>query len=312
MAAAPQDQRIAAFRAFNRFFTRRIGVLREGLLDSPYSLTEVRILYELATHDDLQASDLARDLGLDQGYVSRILTRFDKDGMVVKVRSDTDGRARVLRLTPHGRAVFAPLDQRSREEVGALLAAMPDDAQRRMLAAMETVREVLGERDDVQPAGQIVLRPHQPGDMGWIVHRHGAIYAQENGWDERFEGLVAQICADFLNNFDARRERCWIAEMDGEFAGCVALVRTADDAVARLRLLLLEAKARGHGLGRRLVEECIRFARRSGYARIVLSTISTQVQARDIYRKFGFALTASEPSHSFGHQLVNETWELAL
>jgi DNA-binding MarR family transcriptional regulator/N-acetylglutamate synthase-like GNAT family acetyltransferase len=303
------ETRIDALRRFNRFFTRQTGVLREGLLHSPYSLTEARILFEIAQRDDLTASDLSRELGLDPGYLSRILGRLEEQGLIDKVRSETDGRQHLLSLTPDGNDAFSLLDDRSRDEVAEMLGDLSEGDQRRLLEAMQTIESILDK--GFKFSEPFLLRPHEPGDMGWVVHRHGVLYAQEYGWDERFEALVAQIVADFINNYDPAKERCWIAEMNGEIVGCVFLVK-ASDTVAKLRLLLVEPKARGLGLGTRLVEECIRFARRSGYQTLTLWTNSVLDAARHIYQEHGFELVEEEEHHSFGHDLVGQNWELTL
>jgi len=303
------EDRVGAVRHFNRFFTRQIGVLREGLLHSPYSLTEARILFELAHRDNLTASDLCRELGLDAGYLSRILARLEQQGLIDRVRSENDGRQRLLRLTPAGENAFALLDQRSHDEVSEMLNDLSEKDQQRLLKAMHTIESVLDK--GFKFSEPFILRPHEPGDMGWITHRHGVLYAQEYGWDERFEALVAQIVADFINNYNPARERCWIAEMGGEIIGSVFVVQ-ASETVAKLRLLWVEPKARGLGLGTRLVKECIRFARRSGYQKLMLWTNSVLEEARHIYQKLGFTLVAQEEHHSFGHDLIGETWELAL
>jgi DNA-binding MarR family transcriptional regulator/GNAT superfamily N-acetyltransferase len=303
------DKRISEIRQFNRFFTRQIGVLREGLLHSPYTLTEARILFELGHRDHVTASDLCRELGLDAGYLSRILARLEQQGLLDKVRTGNDGRQRLLRLTPEGRDAFALLDRRSRDEVTEMLGELSEEQQQRLLKAMQTIENILTK--GFKYSEPFFLRSHEPGDMGWVTHRHGVLYAQEYGWDEHFEALVAQITADFINNFNPERERCWIAEMDGEIVGSVFVVQSSET-VAKLRLLLVEPKARGLGLGTRLVEECIRFARRCGYQKLMLWTNSVLLEARHIYKKTGFQLVAEEPHHSFGHDLVGETWELAL
>jgi DNA-binding MarR family transcriptional regulator/GNAT superfamily N-acetyltransferase len=302
-------QRAEAIRRFNRFYTKQIGVLHEGLVQSPFSLTEVRVLFELAHRDKVTASELATDLGLDAGYLSRMLQRFDYCGFLDKSPSPTDGRRTHLRLTPQGRDAFAPLDQRSHDEAAAMLGRFSAAEQNRLLEAMRTIEELLG-----PPAASrepYLLRPHQPGDMGWIIHRHGVLYAQEYGWDEQFEALVAEIAAKFIQHFDPKRERCWIAEKDGEIVGSVFLVKQSDE-VAKLRLLLVEPAARGLGIGRRLVGECIRFARQAGYKTITLWTNDVLHAARHIYEQAGFHLVDEEPHHSFGHDLVGQTWELTL
>jgi DNA-binding MarR family transcriptional regulator/N-acetylglutamate synthase-like GNAT family acetyltransferase len=303
------EARVDAVRRFNRFFTRRIGVLREGLLHTSYSLTEARILFEIAHRDDPTASDLSRELGLDPGYLSRILAHLERRGLVEKVRSETDRRRRLLALTADGEDAFSLLDSRSREEVAEMLGELSEGEGRRLLEAMRTIESVLDE--SFKFSEPFFLRLHEPGDMGWVVHRHGVLYAREYGWDERFEALVAQIVADFVNNYDPARERCWIAEMSGERVGCVFLVK-ASDTVAKLRLLLVEPEARDLGLGTRLVEECIRFARRSGYQTLTLWTNSVLDAARNIYEKQGFELVEEEEHHSFGHALIGQNWELAL
>jgi DNA-binding MarR family transcriptional regulator/GNAT superfamily N-acetyltransferase len=311
MPAATQEDRIGAVRYFNRFYTRQIGVLREGLLHSSYSLTEARILFELAHRDHLTASDLCRELGLDAGYLSRTLARLEQQGLIDKIRSENDARQRLLRLTPEGEKAFTPLDQRARDEVGEMLNELSEEDQQRLLKAMHTIESVFDKGKGFKFSEPFFLRPHEPGDMGWVTHRHGVLYAQEYGWDERFEALVAQIVADFINHYSPARERCWIAEIDGEIVGSVFVVQ-ASETVAKLRLLLVEPKARGLGLGTRLVKESIRFARHTGYQKLMLWTNNVLVEARHIYQKSGFTLIAQEAHHSFGHDLIGETWELIL
>lgn len=303
------EERIGIVRQFNRFFTRQIGVLREGLLHSPYPLTDARILFELGQCNQVTASRLGRELGLDAGYLSRILARLEQQGLLDKVRSENDGRQLLVSLTAAGREAFALLDQRSREEVSEMLEDLSEEDQQRLLKAMQTIESVLS--SGFKFSEPFVLRPHEPGDMGWVAHRHGVLYAQEYGWDEHFEALVAQIVAEFINNYNPGRERCWIAEIDGEIIGSVFVVQSSET-VAKLRLLLVEPKARGLGLGTRLVEECIRFARRRGYQKLILWTNSILLEARHIYKKTGFKLVAEEAHHSFGHDLIGETWELVL
>lgn len=309
MALETFQDRVEAVRHFNRFFTRQIGVLREGLLHSPYSLTESRIIFELAHRRDLTATDVCRELGIDAGYLSRTLARLEQQGLLEKIRSENDGRQRLLSLTADGEKAFALLDQRSSDEVNEMLRDLSDEDQQRLLKAMSTIESVLN--SGLKYAEPFVLRTHEPGDMGWVVHRHGVLYAQEYGWDEHFEALVAQIVSDFISNFNAQRERCWIAEMDGEIVGSVFVVQ-ASETVAKLRLLLVEPKARGLGLGTRLITECIRFARRRGYSKLMLWTNDVLVQARRLYEKASFTLVAQDAHHSFGHDLVGETWELSL
>lgn len=303
------DQRVAAVRRFNRFYTQRIGVLHEAVLKSPFSLAQSRVLYELAHRAECTATGLGKDLGLDAGYLSRILGDFEKRGLLDKKPSDLDGRQNLLRLTPKGQEAFAPLHARSRNEIGAMLTALSGAEQGRLIDAMATIEELLGARPE--PKAPYLLRPHQPGDMGWVVQRHGILYAEEYGWDEQFEALVAGITAKFIQRYDAKRERCWIAEKDGEIVGSVFLVKRSTT-VAKLRLLLVEPKARGLGIGARLVGETILFARRVGYRKIVLWTNSVLVSARRIYEAAGFRLVDQEPHHSFGKDLVGETWELKL
>jgi DNA-binding MarR family transcriptional regulator/N-acetylglutamate synthase-like GNAT family acetyltransferase len=308
--AVMSEARVDAVRRFNRFYTQRIGILRPRLYGSQWSLAEVRVLYELAhAAEAMTATAIARSLGLDAGYLSRILRRFETRRLVGKRASTTDGRQSLLSLTPRGRKVFAPLNARSHREVAAMLGALSATEQRHLLSAMATIERLLGDR----PAPQVpyLLRSHQPGDMGWIIHRHGALYAQEYGWDERFEALVAEIAAHFIQRLDPGCERCWIAERDGTIVGSVFLVKKSKT-VAQLRLLLVEPMARGLGIGNRLVSECVRFARQAGYRKIVLWTNSVLHAARHIYEETGFRLVHQEPHHSFGHDLIGETWELKL
>jgi DNA-binding MarR family transcriptional regulator/N-acetylglutamate synthase-like GNAT family acetyltransferase len=309
MAEAEFLQRVEAVRRFSRFYTRHIGVLHEGLLSSPFSLTEVRVLYELAHRDELTASGLGKELGLDAGYLSRILGNFEKRGFVERKASESDGRQSLLRLTAPGREAFAPLDARSRDEIGAMLRRLSPGEQRRLAEAMRSIEALLGARPDRKVP--YLLRPHQPGDMGWVVHRHGVLYASEYGWDERFEALVASIAASFIENFDPKHERCWIAERDGDVVGSVFLVRKSKT-VAKLRLLLVDPEARGLGIGARLVGECIRFSRQAGYRKVMLWTNSILLAARHLYEEAGFRRTHEEPHRSFGHDLIGETWELRL
>jgi DNA-binding MarR family transcriptional regulator/GNAT superfamily N-acetyltransferase len=301
------DRRVGDVRHFNRFWTRQIGVLREGYLESPFSLTEVRVLYELAHREETTATELGEELGLDAGYLSRILRGFEKHGLIHKRPSEADGRRRLLRLTDRGQGAFAPLDARSRSEIGAMFGGMSITGQERLVGAMRTIERLLSARPE--PVVPYLLRPHQPGDMGWVVHRHGVLYASEYGWDERFEALVAEIVAKFIQQYDPGLERCWLAERDGEIVGCVFLVRESEK-IAKLRLLLVEPEARGLGIGSRLVEECIRFARQAGYLKITLWTNDVLNSARRIYEGMGFRLVHEKPHHSFGHDLVGQTWEL--
>ena len=312
----PSDgkRRIAAVRRFNRFYTRQIGVLRKTYLDSPYSLGEMRVLYELAHGDQLTASDIGRALDLDAGYLSRLLRNFEKRGLISRTTSAKDARQSHLALTARGRKLFAPMEQRSQQQAGAMLRTLDDAQQARIVAAMNAIETLLASAPAAKadaPA-RYVLRDPRPGDFGWIVSRHAELYAQEYGWAEPFEGLCAQIVADFVNNFDPKRERCWMAEIDGKNVGCVMLVKDEQPDVARLRLLLVDPKGRGLGLGTRLVDECVRFARAAGYKKITLWTHSVLTAARHVYENAGFTLTWSEPRHTWGQDVVAEFWDLEL
>ena len=298
------EQRIAAVRRFSRFYTRELGLLRESLVATRFSLTEARVLYELAHRERVTASALAAELGLDHGYLSRILRRFGEERLLKKVRAPDDRRQSLITITAKGRKAFAPLNQGSHDQVADLLGALGDAEQARVVGAMATVESLLGDKHDPP----ILLRPHHAGDMGWVTSANATLYAQEYGWDMSYEALVARITADFIDNFDARRERCWIAEIDGERIGSVFVVRKTD-AIAKLRLLIIDPKARGRGLGKHLVEECLRFAKDAGYTSMTLWTQSILVAARGIYARAGFKLVAEEPHHSFGVDLVGETWE---
>ena len=301
--------RIDAVRRFNRLYTRRIGVLADGYLHSPFSLAEVRVLYELAHTGRLTATDLARKLELDAGYLSRIVGRFVERGLLDRTRSERDGRESWLSLSPAGRAVFEPLESGARAQVGELLAGLTDADQARLVAALRKIELLLGER----PAGAsgFALRQHRPGDMGWVVQRHGELYAAEYGFDTDFEALVASIVAKFIQHLDPERERCWIAEREGDNVGCIFLVK-GSPTIAKLRLFLVEPEARGLGIGRRLVAECVQFARSAGYRTVRLWTQSNLLAARHLYELAGFRLIGSEPHHSFSQDLVAETWELRL
>lgn len=309
MAETEIDRRVEAIRRFNRFYTQRIGVLREGLLQSPFPLTEVRVMYELAHREEPTATELSKELGLDAGYLSRILRDLSKRGLIKKRPSKSDGRQTHLLLTRKGEKEFATLNARSNDEVAAMLSKLPAGEQQRVVAAIHVIEEVLGARPE--PKASYLLRPHQPGDMGWIVHRHGVLYAQEYRWDEQFEALVAKIVAEFIQNFDPKRERCWIAEKDAEIVGSIFLVKESKTE-AKLRLLMVEPRARGLGIGKRLVAECVRFARQASYKKITLWTNSVLDAARHIYEEAGFHLISEERHHSFGHDLVGQTWELEL
>jgi len=302
-------KRIDAVRQFNRFYTQKIGVLHEGLLSSPFSLTEVRVLYELAHRERPVASEVGKDLGLDPGYLSRILSSFKTKGFIDSKPSEQDGRQSILRLTEKGKMAFAPLNDCARDEIGILLGVLNESDQIRLVEAMESIKGLLSPGPKNKPP--YLLRPHQPGDMGWVVHLHGMLYAQEYGWDDTFEALVAGIVAKFIQNFDPKRERCWIAEIDGEIVGSVFLVKESET-VSKLRLLIVHPKARGLGIGKRMVNECLRFARQAGYRKTMLWTNNVLLAARHIYETMGFKLVLEEPHHSFGHDLVGETWEMEL
>jgi DNA-binding MarR family transcriptional regulator/GNAT superfamily N-acetyltransferase len=312
---------VAEMRAFNRFYTNVIGVLRGGHLDSPYSLTEVRLLFELASADAAEVAGLRRLLDIDAGYLSRIMTRFEAEKLITRERSASDGRRQVIRLTKAGRAAFAALDARQNEQTAALLAGVAGPDTERLRAAMRTIRQVLPAPDGGQGQGNgdgrpgrpraYLLRPPRPGDLGWVVHRHGAVYAAEYGWDETFEHLVAGIVAGYAAGHDPAGEAAWIAEVDGQPAGSVFCVRQ-DDTTAKLRLLLVEPSARGLGIGARLVDECLRFARAAGYRRISLWTQDCLTDARRLYQRAGFSLVSEGKHHSFGHDLIEQTWSRAL
>ncbi|WP_407525639.1 bifunctional helix-turn-helix transcriptional regulator/GNAT family N-acetyltransferase [Methylobacterium oryzisoli] len=304
---SPSDDAVAEVRAFARFYTRQIGLLDEGLHRSRFSLTEARVLYELAHRDGLTAAALGQDLGLDAGYLSRLLARFAAQGLVARAPSGTDGRSRVLALTPAGRAAFAPLDEASRREVGALLDRLSAPGRTALVRAMRSVRHLLG-AEATEPAA---IRAFRPGDTGWIIHRQGRLYAEEYGWDDSFEALVAGILAAFVAEHDPAREGGWVAERGGEVLGSIFLVRQSDE-VAKLRLLYVEGAARGLGLGSALIVTCLAFARAAGYRRVTLWTNDVLGAARRLYEGAGFRLTASAPHRSFGRDLVGETWDLDL
>jgi DNA-binding MarR family transcriptional regulator/GNAT superfamily N-acetyltransferase len=295
---------VATVRDFNRFYTNIIGVLRSGLVDTPYTLTEARVIFELAQRDSMEISDLRRELDIDAGYLSRILGRFAADGLISRERSGTDARRQVIRLTAAGREAYGMLDERSGAEIQAMLDGLGGDQQQRLVGAMATIREVL---DGAPRPRAYLIRPPRPGDLGWVIARNGAIYAEEYGWDDSYEALVARIVADYVANRDPAREAAWIAEVDGAPVGCVFCVRRDDD-TAQLRLLLVEPSARGLGIGSRLVQECLAFAKRSGYGRMMLWTNDVLAEARRIYQRVGFVLRDEERHHSFGHDLVGQTW----
>ena len=304
---SPSNDQVQAVRAFNRFYTRKLGVLDQQLLKSPYSLSEARVLYELAHRQDLSAKEIGAELGLDAGYLSRIVQNFDEAGLITREPLPSDRRQYRLGLTAKGRQAFAKLERSSKDEVATMLGTLPPGGPEQLVAAMAEIERLLG--GGSAPAA--ILREPRPGDMGWVVQSHGALYAREYGFDSSFEGLVAEIAAKFLASFDASRERCWIADIEGTQVGSVFLVRHSDD-VAKLRLLLVDPAGRGQRLGQRLVAECIAFAKACGYRRITLWTQSILVAARKIYQDAGFKLVATEPHRSFGQDLIGETWELEL
>ncbi|MEE1612008.1 bifunctional helix-turn-helix transcriptional regulator/GNAT family N-acetyltransferase [Microvirga sp. CF3016] len=308
MPKLPTDEQIEKVRSFNRFYTRHIGLLNEGLLESAFSLTEARVLYELAHRGPLTAADLGRELGLDAGYLSRLLKRFDSQGLIQRIPSKGDRRQLLLSLTDRGLEAFKPLNQASAAQVATMLSDLSASEREHLVQAMATVERLVGGAPNSNP---YILRSHQTGDIGWIAHRQGLLYAQEYGWDQTFEALVAEIAAVFVRNFDPKWERCWIAERDGEILGSVFLVRHSDE-VAKLRLLYVEPSARGLGLGRRLVDECIGFARAKGYKTLTLWTNDVLAAARRIYEAEGFRLVKEEAHHSFGKDLIGQTWNLDL
>jgi DNA-binding MarR family transcriptional regulator/GNAT superfamily N-acetyltransferase len=305
----PSAPTVAAVRRFNRFYTRQIGVLRKDFLDTPFSLGEGRVLYEIAHGERLTATDIARALDLDAGYLSRLLRNFEKRGLVERKVSDKDARQSYLALTPRGRRVFAPLEKRSQQQAGSMLGKLKTGEQSQLVSAMNSIQSLLN--GHAVAAGKPILRAPKPGDYGWIVTRHAQLYRQEYGWTDPFEGLCAQIVADFVNKFDARKERAWIAELNGENVGSILLAKDSDD-VARIRLLLVDPKGRGLGLGARLTGECVRFARAAGYKKITLWTHRNLSAARHIYAEAGFKLMRSEKHNSWGKPVVSEHWDLNL
>lgn len=314
--ASAETNRVAAIRKFNRFYTRQIGMLRKGYLDSPFSLAEARVLYELYRCRSATASELATILDLDQGYLSRLLRVFEKRGLIKRTISVADARQSDIALTAKGRRTFAPLDKRSQHDAGAMLDSLSSSAQARLVGAMTTIESLLSSGAQAgmkaaQAGPAYILRAPKPGDLGWVVTRHAQLYLEEYGWGEPFEGLCAQIVADFQNKFDPKWERCWIAELNGENVGCVMVVKDRPG-VARLRLLLVDPKGRGLGVGAALVDKCIAFARKAGYRTMTLWTHSVLTGARHIYEKTGFTLTSSERRHTWGQDVVAEFWDLKL
>jgi DNA-binding MarR family transcriptional regulator len=304
----PSNSAVSAVRQFNRFYTRKIGVLQAGHLGSPFSITEVRVLFELAHRRAPTATEIGAHLGLDAGYLSRILRRFERAKLIARVAASHDRRRSHIKLTRAGRLAFAPLDKAASTEIETMLAPVGASAKREIVAAMAHIERSL---EPESPAGAVILRRHRVGDIGWVIHRHGALYAAEYGYNVAFESLVARICADFIDHHDPARERCWIAERDGAIVGSVFLVRKSAT-VAKLRMLYLEPEARGIGLGRRLVDECIAFARDAGYRKVTLWTQSSLVAARHLYQTAGFVRTASKPHSDFGPRELAETWDLVL
>ncbi|MCG6207782.1 bifunctional helix-turn-helix transcriptional regulator/GNAT family N-acetyltransferase [Rhodopseudomonas sp. HC1] len=307
MSKSVAADQIAAVREFNRFYTRHLGVLAQHLMDSPYSLTEARVLFELAHRETPLAKEIGASLGLDAGYLSRIVQSFADSGLVKRTPSPSDRRQHLLALTAKGRAAYADLERRSERDMGTMLASVQEAERPRLTAAMATIERLLGDH----PAAPPILRSPRPGDIGWVVQSHGAIYAAEYGFDASFEALVAEIAGAFLAKHDPGRERCWIAEHDGMQAGSLFLVRDSDQ-VAKLRLLLVTPQARGHRLGDKLLNEAVGFARQCGYRKVTLWTQSILIAARRLYQSAGFELVGSEPHRSFGQNLIGETWELRL
>jgi DNA-binding MarR family transcriptional regulator/N-acetylglutamate synthase-like GNAT family acetyltransferase len=307
LAGTQFARRIESVRKFNRFYTQQIGVLNEGLLDSPFSLAEARVIYELAHREESTATELSKELGLDPGYLSRILRAFRQKGLVEKTTSKEDARQTLLSLSEKGQKAFANLNAKSREQVGELLSELSQEEQNRLVSAMNSVEDLLGAAPEHKTP--YLIRLHQPGDLGWIVHRHGVLYCQEMGWSEKFEALVADVAGRFIDNYDPKMERCWIAEREGEIVGSIVLAKKTKK-LAQLRLLLVEPKARGLGIGKRLVSECVRFAREAGYERMTLWTNDVLKAARHLYEEAGFHLVDKEPHKMFGLNMVGETWEL--
>jgi DNA-binding MarR family transcriptional regulator/GNAT superfamily N-acetyltransferase len=302
------DPQVKAIRRFNRFYTRKIGVI-SGSASSPFSLAEARVLYELAHREHLRATDIRKELAVDAGYMSRILRGLERQKLVTRKRSKRDEREKFLSLTTRGRRAFAPLDERSNRDAAAMLEVLSPAARKQLVDSTQTIRRLLG--DQPEPKVHYLMRQHQPGDMGWIVHRQAVLYAEEYGWDETYEALAAEIVTQFIRTYDLKRERAWIAEKDGARVGAVFVAKASEE-VAKLRLLHVESEARGLGIGKRLVEECVRFARQAGYQKITLWTQSILHAARHIYEQVGFRLVHEQQHHSFGKDLTAETWELDL
>jgi len=308
MSEANIDEHVREIRAFNRFYTRKIGVVG-GSASSPFSLAEARVLFELAHRERPTATDLRVELGLDAGYMSRILREFVLRKLVSRQHSRTDGRQKFLTLTAKGRRVFTPLDARANHDAAAMIRKLTPGERKQLAGSLKTIRALL--EGSPEPKVPYLMRPHQPGDMGWVVSRQAALYTEEYGWDDSYEALAAEIAAQFIKKFDAKRERGWIAEREGKRVGAVFVAKASDE-IAKLRLLHVEAEARGLGIGKRLVEECVRFARQAGYKKMTLWTQSILLAARHIYKQAGFRVVRSERHHSFGKDLVAETWEMKL
>ena len=300
---------VAAVRRFNRFYTQKIGVLDENVYGHSWSLTEARILYEVAHGERVTASQIAATLGLDPGYLSRMVKHFEKQNFVRRTVGSDDRRKSVLTLTTKGAHEFARINQRSDEQVAEMIGALSHEDEHRLVSSMQAIEKLLGAPTDRH--APFLLRPPAAGDLGWVVQRHGVLYAQEYGWNEEFEALVADIVSKFVRHFEPKRERCWIAESEGENVGCVFVVKKSER-IAQLRMLLVEPAARGRGIGQRLVQECIRFARQQGYQKMILWTNDVLHAARHIYERNGFELVKEDRHHSFGHDLVGQTWELEL
>jgi DNA-binding MarR family transcriptional regulator/N-acetylglutamate synthase-like GNAT family acetyltransferase len=302
--------RVDRVRQFNRFYTRYVGLLQKRFLGAPFTLTESRVLFELAHADSLTATELGKELDLDNGYLSRLINNFEQRGLLARKQSSEDGRSSLLSITAKGREAFALLDARQHDEVAAMLSELSQDAQERLGDAMRTIQEAL-EAPRADRAPYLLRTMLHPGDIGWVIARHGTLYAREYGWDESFEGFVAEICARFVEKFNPKRERCWFAERDGSNVGCVFLVEKSKT-VSQLRMLLVDPSARGLGIGKRLVEECIAFAGSCGYRKMTLWTNDILHSARRIYEDAGFRLTKEERHHSFGHDLVGQVWDLEI
>jgi DNA-binding MarR family transcriptional regulator/N-acetylglutamate synthase-like GNAT family acetyltransferase len=307
--SALPDTRIAAFRRFNRFYTQKIGVLERGYLQSPFSLAEARVLYELAHREETTASEISASLGLDMGYLSRILAKLQGEQLLRRAPAEEDARQRLIQVTPKGKKAVNALDSRSEQQAASLLTGLTDPQKAGVLQAMSQIESALGDPPAVSEP--YLIRTHRTGDLSWIAYRHAILYSQEYGWHQGFEAFVLEIVAGFLKNYDSANERCWVAERSGEIVGCVLLVKRSKR-IAQLRLLLVEPTARGLGIGKRLVEECIRFARETGYKKIVLWTHDNLTAARAIYRKTGFQLVGTDNHEDFGPQVTAETWEMVL